>query len=68
MLQGDEIKNQMREACGKCGGENKCIQIVVGKTEGKRPLGRTQCTSENNIKYGSSSIKRGVNYDYNKDK
>jgi hypothetical protein len=28
----------------------KRIKILVGKPEGKRPLGRPKCRSENNIK------------------
>jgi hypothetical protein len=33
----------MREKCG-------VYMVLVGKPEGKRPLGRPRCNSENNIK------------------
>jgi hypothetical protein len=31
-------------------GEEKCIQVLVGKPEGKRPFGRSACKWEGNIK------------------
>jgi hypothetical protein len=31
-------------------GEEKCIQVLVGKPEGKRPFGRSTCRWEGNIK------------------
>jgi hypothetical protein len=31
-------------------GEEKCIQVLVGKPEGKRPSGRSTCKCEGNIK------------------
>jgi len=31
-------------------GEEKCIQVLVGKPEGKRPFGRSPCKWEGNIK------------------
>jgi hypothetical protein len=34
----------------------KCIQILVRKLEGKRPLGRTNCTCEGNIRMGLMEI------------
>ena len=32
------------------GGEERCIQVLVGKPEGKRPLGRPRHRWEDNIK------------------
>jgi hypothetical protein len=32
------------------GGQERCIQGLVGKTEGKRPLRRPRCRWDNNIK------------------
>jgi hypothetical protein len=29
------------ETCGSCGGEEVCVLSLVGRAEGKRPLGRT---------------------------
>jgi hypothetical protein len=35
----------------ECIGERRCIyRILVGKPEGRRPLGRVRCTWEDNIK------------------
>jgi phosphoenolpyruvate-protein kinase (PTS system EI component) len=32
----DEVKEkEMTGACGKYGGEEKCVQVLVGKPEGK---------------------------------
>jgi len=32
------------------GGEERCIQVLVGKPEGKRPLGRPRLRWEDNTK------------------
>jgi hypothetical protein len=40
----------MDRACITNGGEKKCIRILVGKPEGKRPLGRTRRWWVDNIK------------------
>jgi hypothetical protein len=38
---GDQIKiNHMGGALSMCREDEKCIQVLVGKPEGKRPLGR----------------------------
>ena len=38
---GDKIeKNEMGSACSAYWGEERHIRILVGKSEGKRPLGR----------------------------
>ena len=46
--------NEIGGACGTygVGGEEKCIQVLVGKPEGKRPCERPSCGWENNIKVG----------------
>jgi len=38
------------EACSTYGGEGDACRILVGKPEGKRPLGRPRCRRESNIK------------------
>jgi hypothetical protein len=43
-------KNGMSVVCFTCGGEEKCIQDLVGKPEGKGPLGRRRLRCEDNIK------------------
>jgi hypothetical protein len=40
------------------GGKEECIQILVGKTEGKRPLGRPRRWWVDNIKM----VRRGTGY------
>jgi hypothetical protein len=37
-------------ACGTHGRDEKCIQILIGKSEGKRPLGRPKRRWEDNIR------------------
>jgi hypothetical protein len=39
-LFGDKIENEMGGACSMDEGEERYIQISVGKREGKRQLGR----------------------------
>jgi len=39
----------MDRTYGTCGRQETCIQSLVGKPEGKRPLGRPSCTWEGNI-------------------
>jgi hypothetical protein len=36
--------------CGTHGGGERCLQGLVGRPEGKRPLGRPRRTWEDNIK------------------
>jgi hypothetical protein len=43
-------------ACSMHGGEEECIQVLVGKTEGKRPLGRPRRRWENNIEMDLGEI------------
>jgi hypothetical protein len=46
---GDQIKEEkMGRECCMYGGEEKCIQGVSGKAEGKRPLGRAAHRWEGN--------------------
>ena len=40
----------MGGACSAYGGQERCKKVLVGKPEGKRPLGRPRRRSENNIK------------------
>jgi hypothetical protein len=44
-------KNDMGGACSTYGGEERGVyRVLVGKPEGKRPLGRPRSRWENNIK------------------
>ena len=42
------------------GGEERCIQGMVGKPEGKRPLGRQRYRWEDNIKMDFQDVGCGV--------
>ena len=33
-------KTEMDRTCSTCGGEGRCMKVLVGKSEGKRPLER----------------------------
>jgi hypothetical protein len=48
---GDHIeKKEMGRVCSAYGGEERRSQVLVAKTEGKRPLGRPRRRWEDNIK------------------
>ena len=48
---GDKIeKNEMGWACGLYGGERGAYRVLVGKPEGKRPLGRPRRRWVDNIR------------------
>jgi len=50
----------MGGACSTYGGEERCIQGLVGKSEGKRPLGRSRLRWEDNIKIVLEDVGRGA--------
>jgi hypothetical protein len=43
-------KNEMGGACGTYEGGERCAQLLVGKPEGRRPLGRPRRRWEDNIR------------------
>jgi hypothetical protein len=48
---GDKIeKNEMGGACSAHGGSRGVYRVLVGKPEGKRPLGRPRSRWEDNVK------------------
>jgi hypothetical protein len=49
----------MGRACGAYGGGLRCAQVLVGKPEGKRPLGRPRCRGEDNIKMDLQEVGGG---------
>jgi hypothetical protein len=53
---------EMGGACSTYGGEQKCIQALGGKTEGKRPLGRPRCRMEFNIKMDLQEVGWGMDW------
>jgi hypothetical protein len=53
--EGIYVKYHVSRAMGWAGNvarvrKERCIQCFVGKSEGRRPLGRPKCTWEENIK------------------
>ena len=60
ILLGDQIdNNEMGGACSTCGGEERRIQDLVGKPEGKRPLGRPRHRWEHNIEMDLQEVGYG---------
>ena len=56
---GDKIqKNEMGGSCGTYGGRG-VHKVLVGKPEGKRPLGRPKRRWEENIKMDLEEVGRG---------
>jgi hypothetical protein len=50
----------MDRTYGTCGRQKTCIQSLVGKPEGKRPLERHNCTWEDNINIDLQEIVWGI--------
>ena len=51
VVSGDNIeKNEMGGACSAYGERRGAYKVLVGKPEGKRPLGNPRCRWEDNIK------------------
>ena len=49
-------KNEMDGVCETHGCEKKCVQGLIGKSEGKGSLGRPRTGWEDNIKMGLEEI------------
>jgi hypothetical protein len=48
---GDQIeKSEMGGACGMYGGQERCIQGLVGRHDWKRPFGRPRSRWDDNVK------------------
>jgi len=52
----------MGEACRKCGERRGAYRILVGKLEGKRPLGRSRHRWEDNIKVDLKELGGGMHW------
>jgi len=50
----------MRGACSTYEGEEKLYRVLLGKPEGKRPLGRPRRRWEGNVKMGLQEVRCGV--------
>jgi hypothetical protein len=58
---GDKIeKNEIGWACSTYGERGGIYRVLVGKPEGKRPLGRPMHRWEDNIKLGFQEVGCGV--------
>jgi len=49
----------MGGACSAYGGGKRGYRVLVGKPEGKRPLGRPRCRWEDNIKMDLQEVEGG---------
>jgi hypothetical protein len=56
---GDKIENEMGGACSSDGYGRAVYRVLVGKTEGKKPLGRHRHRLEDNIKIDLQEIRCG---------
>jgi hypothetical protein len=60
---GDKIgKNEIGETCMSDGEERGVYRVLVGKPEGKRPLGRPMSRWEDNIKMDLQSVGWGMDW------
>jgi hypothetical protein len=50
------MKDEMGRACSTNGENRNAYRILLGRPEGKRPLGRSKCTWVDNIKMGHREI------------
>jgi len=53
------VKNEMGGACSANGEGRGVYRVLVENPEGKRPLGRPSCRSEDNIKMDMQEVKCG---------
>jgi hypothetical protein len=53
-------KNEMGGTCSSHGEERGMYRVLVGKSEGKRPLRRPRCKWKNNIKMDLQEVGCGV--------
>jgi hypothetical protein len=49
-------EDEMGGTCSRHGEKRNAYRILVGKAEGKRPLGRAKCRWEDDIKIGLREI------------
>jgi len=52
----------MGETCSAYGGKRSVYRVLVGKTEGKRPLGRLRSRWEDNIKMDVQEVGCGSSW------
>jgi hypothetical protein len=49
-------ENEMGGACGTYGRKEKCYRVSVGRSEGKRPLGKPRLRWEQSIKMDHQEV------------
>ena len=54
------MMDKKSNACRKIGMKNNCYRILVGRSEGKRPLEILRCKCENNIKMNLKAIRWNI--------
>jgi hypothetical protein len=42
-------EDEMGWICSGCGGEERCLRIVVGRPEGNGPFGEARCRQEHSV-------------------
>jgi hypothetical protein len=55
----NEVEDEMGGACSTNGENRNAYRLLVGKPEGKRPLGRPRCMRVDNIKIDLGEIRWG---------
>jgi len=56
----DQIeKNEIGGACSKYGGEGRVYRVLVGKPDGRKPLGRYRRGWKDNVKMDLREVKYG---------
>jgi hypothetical protein len=63
ILFGGQIENEMDWACSTMGERRGVYRVLVGKPEGKKPLGRHRCRWEDNIKMDFQEVGWGHGLD-----
>jgi hypothetical protein len=53
-------KNEIGGACSTCGERRDAYRVLVGKSEGKRPVGRQRRRWEDNIKIDLQEVEWGT--------
>jgi hypothetical protein len=54
-----DVQNEMGGACNAHGEGRGVYRVLVGKPEGKRPLGRHRCRLEDNVKMDLQEVGYG---------
>jgi hypothetical protein len=55
-------KNEMGGTCSTFGGKRAAYRILVGRPEGRRPLGRPRCRWKDNIKMDLQEVGWGMDW------